>query len=292
MKASIISLFCLLSGLWMHGFAQSAIEIKTNKDRIYFADDAGNYFLPIEASRDIRVGDFLDGVDALGHRMTLKVTKVRQENGDDTSPVLAKGSEGSLDVHDETGGFRTLDYDFYLVEKGAPYPGQAAASAPATTSPAQITATLNGQPWSADVAYQGALFYAKGVQRVDPSGKPFLQLAFKANTAPDQRQITLQVRNFAARNGNVPAAQQEWLLTGSVTGDASQAEMCGYKADPAYSRYSVTFTVTAWEQLAPDRARLSATFSAKLKGVLGGRDVTLTDGKVNGIEVVVYPTAQ
>lgn len=291
MKMRLFTLLLLLFGLLAHGHAQSPMQYKTNKDRIYFADDAGNYFLPIEASRDIRVGDFLDGVDALGHRMTLKVTKVRQDNGDESSPVLAKGLEGSLDVHDETGGFRNLDYDFYVVEKGAPYPGQAAAPAP-TAGPAQITATLNGQPWIARLANQGALFYARGVRRMDASGKPFLQLAFVANTAPDQRQITLQIRNFSARNGSVPAAQQEWLLTGSATGDANQGEMCGYKSDAAYSRYSVTFTVTQWEQLAPDRARLSATFSAKLKGVLGGRDVTITDGKVDAIEVKVFQTAE
>jgi hypothetical protein len=292
MKKHLYPLLALL--LSLHGtlLAQAPLQEQGKMSYLFFADDNGNYFYSMEPqSRDIRLGDEIDAVDALGHRVSFKVTKAKAEDNPDVTDVLPKGQYGMVDLHVEAGSLRDLGTDFYFVAKGAAYPG-AAAPATAPAAPTQITAKVNGQPWSATVAYQGALFYARGLRMMDASGKPFLQLAFVAATSPDTRQITMQLRDFPARPGSVRAEQQEWLITGSATGDPNNSELSGYKPIPAYSRSSVSFQVTAWESLGPDRARLSGTFSAKLKGVLGAPDFTVTEGKIDGIEVKVYQTAE
>lgn len=292
MKKHLYPLLFLLLGWQGMLLAQAPLQESCKKDYLYFADDNGNFFYPMEPqSRDIRVGEEIDAVDAQGRRVAFKVTQAKADDNPDVTNVLPKGHYGMLDLHVELGSVRDLGYEFYLVNKGAPYPGPA-APAPAPAAPAQITAKVNGQPWSATVAYQGALFYARGLRMMDASGKPFLQLAFVAATSPDTRQITMQLRDFPARPGSVRAEQQEWLITGSATGDPNNSELSGYKPIPAYSRSSVSFQVTAWESLGPDRARLSGTFSAKLKGVLGAPDFTVTEGKIDGIEVKVYQTAE
>ncbi len=173
-----------------------------------------------------------------------------------------------------------------------------AASATATATPTptpkaeasamQLSATLDGKAWKAGVVAQGALFYEKGAKMWDPSGKPFLQLSFQA-AAPDTRNLTMQLTDFATTTGKIDSSKQEVLFTGSETGDPNKALMAGFKL-PAL-KTDFTLELTKWERPSPDKAIASFSVTGTLKGTMGSPSVVFENGVIENLEIRVYTEA-
>jgi hypothetical protein len=282
-------IFGLIAIFQQHVSAQKTLPLreKTSTSSIFIADGANAYvvFLTLQGHA-LKAGDQVDAVDQAGHRMSFKITKTTIDNGE--VDALPTGEYGGLDLLLTSGNMRDFGGDFYLVDVGAPYPTAMASPADEPMAPYTITAQLGGQPWKAGLVSEGALFYPNGHKTIDPSGKPFLQLAFKSIKAPDDRQLTIQVRDFAAKVGTVDQDHCEVLLSGSIDGVAAHALLQGYSNKGAYKKYVFTLKITRWERVSSEKAILSATFSGKLKGSLDAPDIVVNNGAIDDLEVRVF----
>jgi hypothetical protein len=235
----------------------------------------------------LKVGDEMDAVNSANTRVRFAIQKIMVEN--ETRQELKTGETGFIDIKRLEGNVSDLNGDFYFVDKGAAFPTVSEeVSVSSSNAAGNISLTLNDKNWTGDIVYQGALFYKGGLKMMDPSGKPYLQLAFKSNKAPDDRQFTITVKNFPGVVGAVPTEGMEVLLSGSETGDTKNPQMIGYKNDANYAGYSVELVISKWETPSPDIAMMSATFTAKLKGVFGSPDARIAEGKLENIEVKVF----
>jgi hypothetical protein len=158
---------------------------------------------------------------------------------------------------------------------------------PAPSLTPVIFTRINGVEWSGGVFPNSALYYEKGNSVADPSGKPILILAFKAAQGPDNRQLTLRIRDF---NGPGSYSRAEILLSGSENGDPAQALMHGRQDNPDFPEQKTNFTldVSDWHRPADNMAFITCSFSGKLKGLLGAPDVELTGGSFQKVEVMIY----
>jgi hypothetical protein len=236
----------------------------------------------------LKQGEQVDAVNAANARVRFVIEKITV--GSEQKQELMTGETGFIDMKRLEGNVSDLNGDFYFVDPGAAFPPGSADEvvSSASTAPGSISLMLNGKPWTGDITYQGALFYKGGVKMMDPSGKPYMQLAFRANKTPDSRQFTITIKNFSGATGAVSQEGMEVLLSGSETGDSKNPQMIGYKNDSNHAGYSVNLVITKWDMSSTDVAIMSATFSAKLKGVLGSPDATVADGKLENIEVKVF----
>lgn len=152
--------------------------------------------------------------------------------------------------------------------------------------PVNLNATLDGAAWKGRVTYQGALFYTKGISflKID---KPYLQLAFKADKAPDSRQLTISIKGFQPRTGKY-TGEMEVLLSGSPTGGSDDTAMQGYQEDVPAQKTDFTFEITKWEPKGEGQAIMSAKFSGNLKGIFGSKDAKFTDGVITDLVVTVH----
>jgi len=264
---------------------------KVSSSSIFMGNEPNSYFVFLTLhGHDLKVGDEIDAVNATNKRMTLKITKI-QFNDKETS-LLKRGQEGSLDFTILKGKMNDFGGDFYLVDKGADFPKESNNTNQTTEAvsngKAVLTANIDGKPWNAAVVYQGALFYEKGISMMDKSGNPFLQLAFKVAQSPDNRRLTLQIRNFQPNNEKIAPSQLEVLLSGSEIGDVKNPSIFGFNNTSVYTNYSFEMRVLSWKRISADKALLSATFTAKLKGVLEKKEITITNGKIEGLEVMIF----
>lgn len=237
----------------------------------------------------LKIGDELEAVNSANVRVRFSVEKISVDNN--AREELKTGETGLVELKRLEGNVSDLNGDFYFVDKGATYPTETVAESTVSatsSSSGTVSLILNDKPWTGSITYQGALFYKGGVKMLDASGKPYFQLAFKSTLLPDDRQFTISVRNFSGAVGAVPTNAMEVLLSGSETGDSKKSEMIGYKPDPNYANYSVDLSITKWEMTSADVALMSATFAAKLKGVMGSPDAKVTDGKIENVQVTVY----
>lgn len=265
------------------------LQEKASTSYLFTSNDPDLYSfnLPL-TGHDLKVGDEMDGINAANVRVRFSIRKIVVDNGE--RQELKTGETGFIDIKRMEGNVSDLNGDFYFVDKGAAFPTVSTETS-ATSSPSSagsVSLTLNSKAWTGDIVYQGALFYKGGVKLMDASGKPYIQLAFKSNKAPDDRQFTISIKNFPGTVGQVPTEGMEVLLSGSETGDTKNPEMIGYKNDSNHSGYSVQLVITKWEMTSSDVANMSATFTAKLKGVLGSPDAVVTEGKLENIKVTVF----
>lgn len=231
----------------------------------------------------LKKGDKVEAINAANIRVLFLIEKIMV--GEESREELKTGETGYIDFKRLEGSVTELDGDFYFVDQGASYPIEAPTVSPTSTN-GNVSLLLNGKPWTGAITYQGALLYKGGLKMMDPSGKPYMQLAFISNQKPDDRQFTITIKDFPSSVGVIQSTGIEILLSGSETGDSKKSEMIGYKAD--YTNYSVELNITKWEFTSADIAVMSATFAAKLKGVMGSPDATVADGKLENISVTVY----
>ncbi|MFM8912716.1 MAG: hypothetical protein ACKOE6_07365 [Flammeovirgaceae bacterium] len=265
------------------------LQEKASTSYMFTSDDPDLYSVNLPLTgHSLRVGDEIDAINAANARVRFSIRKIMV--GSEEIKELKTGETGYVDVKRLEGNVSDLNGDFYFVDKGAAFPkistDNSTSSAP--SSKGSVSLTVNNKAWTGDVVYQGALYYKGGIKLMDPSGKPYLQLAFKSNKSPDDRQFTFAVRNVPGNVGQVPTEGMEVLLSGSETGDTRKPDMVGYKNDSYYSGYSVQLVITKWEDTSANGAKMSATFTAKLRGVMGSADAVVTEGKLENIEVTVY----
>lgn len=268
--------------------SDSPLQEKASTSYLFTSDDPDLYSCSLNLTgHDLKVGDEIDGINSANVRVRFSISKIMLDN--EERQELKTGEKGYIDIKRLEGNVSDLNGEFYFVDKGAAFPRVSTETSASTPSSGGfISLNLNDKPWTGAIVYQGALYYKGGVKLMDDSGRPYFQLAFKSNKAPDTRQFTITVRNFQGTTGQVTTKDMEVLLSGSETGDAQKSEMIGYKNDPNYSGYSVQLVITKWETTSSNAAKMSATFSAKLKGVLGSPDAVVTNGKLEDIEVTVY----
>lgn len=293
----ILTMSCGQSATENTETAQTASEVKSNAIKtsssyIFMGTDDKHWFFDATPdAHSIKIGDELDAVKPDGKKMSVRVTYIKSMSAEEIKE-LAVNTKGVVEFEILEGSISDIGGDFYFVDKGAAYPQNATASTETTQSNAgsdgKITATLNGKPWSADVTYQGALYYAGGVKMMEPSGKPYMQLAFKSNTAPDDRQLTISIRDFSGKTGKVEKTSMEVLLSGSPVGDSKNPEMSGYKNLPEYASSDFSLNITKWETQADGSVIMDAEFSGDLKGVLGSKNSTFSNGKAENVKVTVY----
>lgn len=180
----------------------------------------------------------------------------------------------------------------YMVKVGDSL--QEAKSAPtATTSEAatnktNLTCKLNGKNWTASAPNIYLTYFAGGNKMMDKTGKPYFQIAFPCNQSPDNRQLTINAKNVPGTTGVLK--NSEVLFSGSASGDPKNPELQGYQENPAVpaQKTNWVFTITKWEKKSEDKVIMSATFSGKLKGLMGAKDVEFKEGKIENVEITVY----
>jgi hypothetical protein len=293
----ILTMSCGQSATENTEAAQTVSETKPNAIKTSYSyvfmgvDDKHWFFDATPDAHSIKIGDELDAVKPDGKKMSVRVTLIRSMSADEIKE-LPVNTKGVVEFEILDGSISDIGGDFYFVDKGAAYPQTEAASTETAQaksgSDGKVSATLNGKPWSADVTYQGALYYAAGVKMFDKSGKPYMQLAFKSNTAPDDRQLTISIRDFSGTTGKVEKTTMEVLLSGSSVGDTKNPEMSGYKNLPEYASSDFSLNITKWETQADGSVIMDAEFSGELKGVLGSKNSTFSNGKAENVKVTVY----
>lgn len=152
----------------------------------------------------------------------------------------------------------------------------------------KLTAKVNGKDWVATGSYMGFLYYAKGLKLMNSENRPYLQLAFKAANAPDNRTLTINSKDFTGVISALPNI--EVMFTGHESGIASKSELQGFQnnSNSLKDKNNFVLAVTKWEMLGEDKAIMSGTLAGKLKGIMGSPDVEIIDGKFEDIEVKVY----
>jgi hypothetical protein len=237
----------------------------------------------------IKTGDEVDAVGKDGKRFSFKVSKMDISH----QPVeIAKVGDRpflTLQIQGKAPGF---DQGYYIVDKGASYPGSAAATAPATEATptkADFTAKVNGKAWSGTGFFNSALFYAKGNSYAGTE-KPLLVLAFKTNQSPDNRQLNIHVKGFEAKTGVLPISTLEITLSGAESGKATESQIASNYKDGNATMAHTPFMVeiTEWKSVSADEAIISGKVSGKLYRTFSKENDVLENGSFSNVRVKVF----
>ncbi|MFM9943713.1 MAG: hypothetical protein ACKVQB_00625 [Bacteroidia bacterium] len=258
----------------------SFYEIKTNQWRRVRLEIADSNKLNLKANDEF---ELLAGT----RRILMKFESLASENKANGSIIYFAQTQYNFD---------TIQSDFsaqmYIVSKGTiitpPSNDNIEPSSISSTNKQIFTANIEGKKFTASIATMGALYYAKGHKMMDPSGKPYFLLAFVCNQLPDNRQLTIHCKNFAAGTGILK--DMDALFSGSSTGDNSKSELQGCQNNPEFPEQKTNFTVniTKWENIDENSAVISGTISGKLKGLLGARGIQFTDGIFTNVKVQIF----
>lgn len=247
------------------------------------------HYLDFEGKADaLQPGTLFDLVTDEGQRYPFAVEKREaQPTPEGRTRVLAKCGTNADQLMQ---AFHTC----YAVSPGQPYPGKTSTNPDMVVeqeTPAPVvdfTCLLDGNDWSAGSFFHSALYYQGGIKMLDPSGAPYLQLAFKATNAPDNRQLTIAIRNYKGGLGTYPG--MEVLLSGSADGVAENVQMCGYQDNPTYpdQKTNFVFEITDFTRVSDEIAYISGNCHGKLKGIMGSPDVQVMNGSFQKVEVRVF----
>jgi hypothetical protein len=147
-----------------------------------------------------------------------------------------------------------------------------------------FTCTLNGKPWEGTSGSNS--FFKGGSKMMDPTGAPYLMLAFPPANAPDNRQFTLSVKNFSGAVGAVLKGNMEIIFAGAESGVDKESLILGLGEKDKGGDFSLE--ITKYETKSPTEVLMSGKISGTLKASLMGENVKLENGEFHDVRVVVY----
>jgi hypothetical protein len=261
--------------------------------RIVFVDGPvkDEYGVPMKIVQGkLKTGQAVDALGSKGERYSFTVREIHGDDGVVTE--IGENDNVYVTLKVEPGVTpKGFDTGFKIVKKGGQLPG-AAATTPATAEPAPKTTeaetnfTLKDKKWTGSGYSNSHLFYAKGISNLH-DGKPFLILAFKATTSPDDRQLTLMIYNFAGKTDKYQKADIEVLLSGSESGDPKKSELIGCKSP--YSETDFMIEITDYRLVNANEAEVSGKYSGTLKQTFGLGKEKIENGTFSKVKVKVYP---
>lgn len=241
------------------------------------------YFMVDKATlQNLTTGSKFDLVSEQGDRFKCVFKRYDLAASSKFLPIIA-----SVGDNNRTPLGNLSNTDFYIVNTGAAFPSATTAAAPSKITSPVLTANLNGSTWSANGG--SSLFYEGGNSMIDKTGKPYFMLSFLSANAPDNRNLTLQFKDFKPVVGKIKSNMQV-LLAGHSSGEAKKSETAGYQVNPQFPEQMTNFAVevTKWERISKDKAIISGKFSGKLKGIMNSADVSCQNGVFKDVEVVCY----
>ena len=140
------------------------------------------------------------------------------------------------------------------------------------------SAEFDGEAWSS--AFESASYFAGGSTMIDPSGKPYFQLALPSASSTDGRQLTVALFNF-------PGGTGEWQGIAEILLSSDEA-MQGYQWDVPEQKTDFVFEITSWVPQDDGSVILSATYSGTLAGLIGSPPTVVTNGVITDLEVTVF----
>jgi hypothetical protein len=111
-------------------------------------------------------------------------------------------------------------------------------------------------------------------------------LAFRSITAPDDRQLTLKIGDFAGKTGKFDKGNIEVLFSGSEDGDTKKSLLFGCKSPATVTDFAID--ITAWTAVSDDEALVSGRFSGTLKGIMVSGSLKTENGQFSNVKVKVY----
>jgi len=130
-------------------------------------------------------------------------------------------------------------------------------------SEASFTCLLNDVAWHGSGFYGSHLYYTEGMSQMYDN-KPFLTLSFKADKAPDNRQLTISIINFKPDQKIFKSEDLEVGLSGSASGDPNKGEIQGNRKKKNDGLSAFTVNITAWSQVNQNEAMISGTAEGTL----------------------------
>jgi hypothetical protein len=200
------------------------------------------------------------------------------------------GQTTLLELTTDSGSAEGLGEDFFIVQKGGSITTETTTVPPtalANTSSqtAALNAIISGKKWQGKGNDDSHLFYAKGISNMN-NGMPFLILAFKSTTAPDDRQLTFKVIDFKGKPGKYQKKDIEVLFSGSADGNTKESKLFGCKSPGTVTDF--VLEITEWQTVSATEAIISGVFSGTLKGIMVDGAEKVTDGTFSKVKVKVF----
>lgn len=213
-----------------------------------------------------------------------KVTSLGKTEGDYEAYVTFKALSNG----------KKFNHGFQLTHTSAGIPSGATSNSGTGTASSSSSAGLNGssdldgKSWPCEVAYQGALWYAKGLSYMNCE-EPYLQLTFVAKNAPDQRQLLISICDFNGNLGVIPNENYSVTLSGAATGASGEEPDLISDKGVGKKKSNFVIEVTDFKQISSTKALISIKFSGTLdKGLMIDYTRTFKNGEMNNIEVTVF----
>jgi hypothetical protein len=230
------------------------------------------------------LGDKIEGLNNAGTRLGLTVTYIKTEGKEGAPATAGKKALVELTTTDGSSA-ESLGEDFFIVHKGGGIPAVTTTNTTATPQSTEVSFTYNGKTWKGAGSTNSHLFYSKGVRGMF-NDRPFLLLAFRSITAPDDRQLTLKIGDFAGKTGKFDKGNIEVLFSGSEDGDTKKSLLFGCKSPATVTDFAID--ITAWTAVSDDEALVSGRFSGTLKGIMVSGSLKTENGQFSNVKVKVY----
>jgi hypothetical protein len=266
-------------GLILNPF-QNSFSIKVLGFVSMGESDNSYLFMVDKATKNsFKKGDVFDIVSETGDKF--KGTFQRLEPSDRFLQIVALVSGGDNPIGN------LQNSDFYIVSEGGSFPGQKTTVVEEKMTTSNLSVVFSGKVWKANGT--SALYYEGGNSMMDETGKPYFQIGFSAVNAPDNRKLTFTFMNFVPNIGKIKSPLKV-LMTGHDSGDLNKSEVQGYQVNPKFPEQATNLVVeiTKWERISVSKAKISGTFSGKLKGLMGAPDLDCQNGIFENMEVDCY----
>jgi hypothetical protein len=243
------------------------------------SDNSYLFMVDKATKNSFKRGDVFDMVSETGDRF--KGTFQRLEPSERFLQIVAIVSGNDTPIGN------LQNSDFYIVPVGGSFPGQKPSEIEEKITSSNLKVFFSGKEWKANST--SALFYEGGNSMMDKTGKPYFQISFSAVDAHDTRKLNFTCNNFVPSLGIIKSPMKV-LMTGHPSGDLKNSEVQGYQVNPKFPEQATNLVVeiTKWERISPSKAKISGTFSGKLKGLIGAPDLDFQNGVFENIEVVCY----
>lgn len=230
------------------------------------------------------LGDKIEGLNNAGTRLGLTVTYIKTEGKEGAPATAGKKALVELTTTDGSSA-ESLGEDFFIVHKGGGIPAVTTTNTTTTPQSAEVSFTYNGKTWKGAGFPNAHLFYIKGVKGMF-NDRPFLLLAFKSITTPDDRQLTLKIGDFAGKTGKFDKKNIEVLFSGSEDGDTKKSLLYGCKSPATVTDFVID--ITAWTVVSAEEALVSGRFSGTLNGIMVSGSLKTENGQFSKVKVKVY----
>lgn len=221
------------------------------------------------AEGSLKVGQEIRVTDDGGAAFRMKVLKIQDyeqlnDMGQAKEVSVSRGKNLYLELATLDGKKLTgLKGGFNLGSKGQEEGGGVST---VTTGKSFIRCEIDGKEWKGAAFFNSCLYYQNG-NAIMKVKHPFLMLAFQASKKPDNRQLTVMIKEFKGTIGKMDKEDMEITFTGSANGSKEKTYMqSNWENGTANTRKTeFTFEITQWEQNG-DEATISGVFSGKLYG--------------------------